>query len=47
MHDMKEEISQYIEILKNNQSEMNSSIFQVKISVKSLVNKLLQKLGAS
>jgi hypothetical protein len=30
MQDMKEEINKGIEILKNNQFEMNSSIFQIK-----------------
>jgi hypothetical protein len=34
---MKVEINKDIEIQKNNQSEMNSSISQIKISIKSLV----------
>jgi hypothetical protein len=33
MQDMKEEINKDTEILKNNQSEMNSSIFQIKVSI--------------
>jgi hypothetical protein len=37
MQDIKEEINKYIEILKNNQFEMNSSISQIKISIKSLM----------
>jgi hypothetical protein len=33
MWNMEEKISKDIEILKNNQSEMNSSISQIKISI--------------
>jgi hypothetical protein len=40
MQDMKEEINKDIEILKNNQSEMNSSTCQMKISSETLVNKV-------
>jgi esterase/lipase len=39
MQDMKEEINKNIKILKDNQSEMNSSISQIKISTESLVNR--------
>jgi methyl-accepting chemotaxis protein len=42
MQDMKEEIRKDIEILKNNQSEMNSSIPQIKISIKSLADRAEQ-----
>jgi peptidoglycan hydrolase CwlO-like protein len=42
MQDMKEEINKDIEILKNNQSEIHSSISQIKISIKSLVNIVVQ-----
>jgi chromosome segregation ATPase len=40
MQDMKEETNKDIEILKNNQIEMNSSISQIKIPIKSLVNRV-------
>jgi prefoldin subunit 5 len=40
MHDMKEEINKNIEILKNNQPEINSSIYQIKISIQSLANRV-------
>jgi DNA repair ATPase RecN len=36
---VKKEINKDIEIQKNNQSEMNSSISQIKISIKSLVTR--------
>jgi esterase/lipase len=36
MQDMKEVINKDIEILKNNQSEVNSSLSQIKISIESL-----------
>jgi hypothetical protein len=39
MQDMKEEINKNIKILKDNQSEMNSSISQITISTESLVNR--------
>jgi chemotaxis regulatin CheY-phosphate phosphatase CheZ len=45
MQNMKEEINKDTEILKNNQSEMNNLIFQIKISIsqiKSLVNRVEQ-----
>jgi predicted nucleic acid-binding Zn-ribbon protein len=35
MQDMKEELNKDLEILKKNKSEMNNSIFQIKISIKS------------
>jgi predicted nucleic acid-binding Zn-ribbon protein len=38
MQNVKGEINKDIEILKNNQSEINSSISQRKISIESLVN---------
>jgi predicted nucleic acid-binding Zn-ribbon protein len=41
MQDMKE-INKDIEIMKNNQSEINSTISQRKISVKSLVKRVEQ-----
>jgi prefoldin subunit 5 len=37
---MKEEINKNIEILKNNQPEINSSIYQIKISIQSLANRV-------
>jgi hypothetical protein len=40
MQDIKEEINKDIEILKNNQSEMNSSISQIKILIESWVNRV-------
>jgi hypothetical protein len=39
---MREEINKDIEILKKNQSEMNSSISQLKISIEILVNTVEQ-----
>jgi DNA repair ATPase RecN len=39
---VKKEINKDIEIQKNNQSEMNSSISQIKISIKSLVTRVDQ-----
>jgi predicted nucleic acid-binding Zn-ribbon protein len=42
MQNMKEDLSKDIEILKKNQSEMNSSIFQIKISIKTLVSRVEQ-----
>jgi predicted nucleic acid-binding Zn-ribbon protein len=35
MQDMKEELNKHLEILKKNKSEMNNSVFQIKISIKS------------
>jgi hypothetical protein len=40
MHDMKEGINKDMQILKNNQSEMDSLISQIKISIKILVNRV-------
>jgi hypothetical protein len=42
MHDMKEEINKDAEILKNNQSEMNSLISPIKISIEILANRVEQ-----
>jgi hypothetical protein len=42
MQDIKEEINKGIEILRNNQSEMNGSISQIKISIESS-----EQIGAS
>jgi predicted nucleic acid-binding Zn-ribbon protein len=42
MQDMKEEINKEVEILKNNQSEINSSISQIQISNEDLVNRVEQ-----
>jgi predicted nucleic acid-binding Zn-ribbon protein len=39
---MKEEINKYMETLKNNQSEINNSIFKINITIKSLVNRVEQ-----
>jgi prefoldin subunit 5 len=39
---MKEEINKDIEILKNNQSEVSSSISQIKISIEILMNRMEQ-----
>jgi predicted nucleic acid-binding Zn-ribbon protein len=40
--DMKEEIKKDMETLKNNQSEINDSITQIKISIESLENTMEQ-----
>jgi hypothetical protein len=40
MQGMKGEIKNDIEILGNNQSEINSSISQIKISIESLANRV-------
>jgi predicted nucleic acid-binding Zn-ribbon protein len=42
MQDMKVEINKDMGILKNNQSEINSPIFQIKISIDSLSNRVEQ-----
>jgi hypothetical protein len=42
MQDMKEEINKDKEIPKKNQSEMNSSIYQIKITIESLVKRVQQ-----
>jgi chaperonin cofactor prefoldin len=34
IQDMKEEINKYMETLKNNQSGINNSISQIKVSIK-------------
>jgi predicted nucleic acid-binding Zn-ribbon protein len=39
---MKEEINKDMEFLKNNQSDINDSISQIKISMKSLMNRVEQ-----
>jgi prefoldin subunit 5 len=39
---MKEEIHEVIETLKKNQSEINCSIAQIKISIESLANRVEQ-----
>jgi peptidoglycan hydrolase CwlO-like protein len=42
MQDMKEEINKSMETLKNNQSEINNSKSQIKISIKSLADRVEQ-----
>jgi gas vesicle protein len=40
IQDIKEEINKDMETLKNNQSKINKSISQIKISIKNLVNRV-------
>jgi predicted nucleic acid-binding Zn-ribbon protein len=42
IQDMKEEIYKYMETRKDKQSEINNSIFQIKISIESLGNRVEQ-----
>jgi predicted nucleic acid-binding Zn-ribbon protein len=42
IQDMNEEIKKDVETLKNNQSEINNSISQTNITIKSLVNRVEQ-----